>query len=67
MTHFLRSASPDDTKPIQSRKKAKKYIFKYRFAVTLTTRASVDGAVSLGANARVGALSVHTLAVAADP
>lgn len=33
----------------------------------MTTGASVGGAVSLGADARVGALSVHTLAVAADP
>lgn len=49
------------------RAKKKEYIFEYRVAVTLTTGASVDGAVSLGADARVGALSVHTLAVAADP
>lgn len=34
-------------------------------AATLTTGASVGGAVALGAEAHVGALSVQTLAVAA--
>lgn len=36
-------------------------------AVTLTTGASVGGDVTLGADARVGALGVQALAVAADP
>lgn len=61
MTHFLRSASPNDTK---------KNLYIHRnvdFVATLTTGASVGGDVSLGADARVGALSVHTPAVAADP